>query len=278
MEANKMAWTKLKTRLLSAAVLIAALLIVTFAPMNVFMLALWAVCFVVLREALVTFRQDKKLSVMITNFVFACLYMLSSYINKEYEISFYMITVLYAMTLLIISVLDNKNVKFSDVCVSLFSVIYSVVFLIHLSFIRRMDNGVALMFLAFIGAFLPDTTAYFAGNLFGKHKLIEEISPNKTVEGAIGGVAGSIIFFLIYGGILTYIGFNVNFIRMFILSVVCGVISQFGDLSASHMKRTYGVKDFGKLIPGHGGLLDRIDSLIFVIPVVYYFIKYFPII
>ena len=134
------------------------------------------------------------------------------------------------------------------------------------------------MFLAFIGAWLPDTMAYFAGSFFGKHKLIPKISPNKTVEGAIGGLLGSVVFYAVYGVILTKLGFSVSFLRMLILSLICGVMSQFGDLSASVIKRAYNKKDFGNLIPGHGGLLDRVDSLIFVTPIVYYFIKFFPVI
>lgn len=274
-----MAWSKLKTRLISAVILAAVLLIVTFAPEWVFTLAACVVCFVVLRELMVTFRQETKLSVVIIDYIFAVMYMATGFFGTETgSRAIYMITILFVMTLLIFSVIDHKEVNFNDVCASLFLVIYSVVFFIHISFIRHMENGLALVFLAFIGAFLPDTSAYFAGNLFGKHKLIEAVSPNKTVEGAVGAVVGAVASFLIYGGILSILGYSVHFPRLIVLSLICGVVAQLGDLSASVMKRAYKAKDFGKLIPGHGGLLDRIDSLIFVAPVVYYYITYFPII
>lgn len=273
------AWSKLKTRLVSAVILVAALLVVTFAPEWVFTLAVCGACLIVLREITVTFQQETKLSIVIIDYIFAGLYMASGFLRQETGSRIiYMITIFFVMALLIFSVIDHREVNFDDVCASLFLVIYSVVFLIHMSFIRRMDNGLALVFLAFLGAFLPDTSAYFAGNLFGHHKLIEAVSPNKTVEGAIGAVVGAVVSFFIYGGILTFLGYSVHFPRLLLLSLICGVVAQFGDLSASVMKRAYKAKDFGKLIPGHGGLLDRIDSLIFVTPVVYYFITYFPVI
>ena len=272
-----MAWSKLKTRLLSAAILVVVLLVVTFAPEWVFTLAVCVASLVVLHELMVTFKQEMKLSIVIIDYIFAGLYMVSAFLQTQAG-SMYMITIFFVMTLLIFSVIDHKDVNFNDVCASLFLVIYSVVFLIHISFIRHAENGLALVFLAFIGAFIPDTSAYFAGNLFGKHKLIEAVSPNKTVEGAVGAVVGAIVAFVIYGVILVFLQFNVHFPRFLLLSVICGVVAQLGDLSASVMKRAYKAKDFGNLIPGHGGLVDRIDSLIFVTPVVYYFITYFPVI
>lgn len=274
-----MNWSKLKTRVFSAVVLLVALFSVTFAPTWIFTLAVCAVCFVVLHEIMVTFKQEAKLSIVIIDYIFAMLYMISGFFRQETGSRLvYLVTILFVMVLLISSVIDHMEINFNDVCASLFLVIYSVLFLMHLPFIRNMENGLALVFLAFIGAWLPDTTAYFAGNFFGKHKLIEAVSPNKTVEGSVGAIVGAVLSFLIYGFILKAIGYDVNFIRLLVLSLICGVVAQFGDLSASVMKRAYKAKDFGNLIPGHGGLLDRVDSLIFVTPIVYYFITYFPIV
>lgn len=271
-------WSKLKVRLSSAAILVALLLLVTFAPPWVFTIAVCAVCLIVLHEIMVTFKQETKRCIVVIDYVFALLYMVTAFFKQTDTNYFVMLTILFVMALLIVSVLDHKEIHFHDVCASLFLVLYSVLFLMPLSIMRHQENGLALVFLAFIGAWLPDTAAYFAGSLFGKRKLIEEISPNKTVAGAIGAVVGAVISFLIYGAILSSMGFAVQFARLVVLSLVCGVIAQFGDLSASVMKRAYKAKDFGKLIPGHGGLVDRVDSLIFVTPVVYYFITYFPVI
>lgn len=274
-----MVWSKLKTRVLSAAILVVILLVITFAPAQVFTVAVSVLSLVVLHELMATFGLGKKRSVVVCNYIFALAFMIPCFVKTDFSGEFLLITtIFFVMVLCSLSVFANNDVDFKDVCASLFIVIYSVVILTRLALMREMENGLALVFLAFIGAWLPDTVAYFAGNLFGKHKLIPEVSPNKTVEGSVGAFVGAIAFFLIYGAILSAMGFSVNFLRLLILSVICGAVSQIGDLSASVMKRTYNIKDFGNLIPGHGGLLDRIDSLMFVTPVVYYFVMFFPII
>ncbi|MBO5929819.1 MAG: phosphatidate cytidylyltransferase [Clostridia bacterium] len=274
-----MNWSKLKVRLSSAAILIALLLLIAFAPPWVFTIAVCAVCLIVLHEIMVTFKQGTKRTIVAADYCFALLYMVPAFLKQTQTGEYVqMITVFFVMVLLIFSVLNHKEINFGDVCASLFLVIYSVMFLMPLSIMRHQENGLALVFLAFIGAWLPDTVAYFAGSLFGKRKLAPKISPNKTVAGAIGAVVGAVVAFMVYGIILSYMGFTVSFVRMLVLSLICGVVAQFGDLSASMMKRAYEAKDFGNLIPGHGGLLDRVDSLIFITPVVYYFIIYFPVI
>ena len=272
-----MVWSKLKTRLLSASVLIVLLLVITFASKWVFSVAVCGVSLVVLREILVTFRQGKKASLLIADYLAALALMIVGSAQMQNGNLILLCVVLFVITLLSIAVLDNQSVSFSDVTVSLFAVVYAVLFLMPLSFMRHAENGLAMVFLAFIGAWLPDTAAYFAGSFLGKHKLIEAISPNKTVEGAIGAVVGSAVSFAIYGGILTALGYAVNFFALLVLSILCGVVAQLGDLSASLMKRACHAKDFGNLIPGHGGLLDRVDSLMFITPVVYCFTLVFPV-
>ena len=274
-----MAWSKLKTRVLSGAVLVVVLLLITFAPPMVFNIAVGVASLVVMHELLETFGQNKKRSIVIADYIFALIYLVPCFVKTDLISEFaIMTTILFVMTLCTLSVFAHKEVNFGDVCASLFIVIYSVVFLSRLIYMRAMTGGLALVFLSFIGAWLPDTAAYFAGSFLGKHKLIPAISPNKTVEGSVGAFVGALVFYLVYGFVLSKMGYNVNFLSLTILSVICGAVSQIGDLSASVMKRNYNAKDFGKLIPGHGGLLDRIDSLLFVTPVVYYFIKFFPII
>ena len=130
----------------------------------------------------------------------------------------------------------------------------------------------------FIGSWATDTCAYFAGYFFGKHKLAPVISPKKTVEGSIGGILGTLILMLTY----SYIGaevcdVRVNAVNVIILSLICGGVSQLGDLCASVIKREQGIKDYGHIMPGHGGVMDRFDSVLFAAPVVYYFIESLPI-
>lgn len=272
-----MALSKLKTRVVSATILVALLLVVTFAPPLIFSIAVCAICLVVLRELLLTFKMGTKPPLLILDYIAALALMVTVLVQMQVGGVFYLILTLFIMAALAVSVINHEKISFSDVCASIFAVLYSVLFLLPLSFMRHQENGLALVFLAFVGAWIPDTAAYFVGCLFGKHKLIEAISPKKTVEGAVGAIAGSVAGFLIYGGILTSLGYYVNFFGLVILSLICGVVAQLGDLSASMIKRTYQAKDFGNLIPGHGGLLDRVDSLFFVAPVVYYFISFFPV-
>ena len=115
-------------------------------------------------------------------------------------------------------------------------------------------------------AWACDVFAYLVGSLIGKHKLIPEISPKKTVEGAIGGVVFTVLFCLAYGFALDKIvdNMSVNYVFLAICGVILPIVSQLGDLTASLIKREYGVKDYGKIFPGHGGVMDRFDSVVAV--------------
>lgn len=133
--------------------------------------------------------------------------------------------------------------------------------------IHGMDNGRFFILIPFVMAFLSDTGAYFAGCAFGKHKLAPAISPKKTVEGVVGGVLGAIVGMLIYGAVLDlFFGFEISYIAAVIYGILGSVAAVFGDLSFSVIKRQTGIKDYGNLIPGHGGILDRFDSMMVVGP------------
>ena len=117
----------------------------------------------------------------------------------------------------------------------------------------------------YIGAFVTDTFCYFSGMLFGKHKLIPRISPKKTVEGSVGGTLMCVIAFIAYGAIVSHFTeLNADYLALAFTGFVLAIVSQIGDLVASAVKRNYGIKDYGKLFPGHGGVMDRFDSLIAV--------------
>ena len=127
------------------------------------------------------------------------------------------------------------------------------------------SNGQFLYLLIFMGAWITDIFAYFTGVFFGKHKLIEDVSPKKTIEGSIGGVVFCALFYVGYGAIIGhFFGVDVNLIFLGISGLILSVISQIGDLIMSVIKRHYGIKDFGKIFPGHGGVLDRFDSILAV--------------
>ena len=149
-----------------------------------------------------------------------------------------------------------------------------IIFLISLVFpilynsiahVRIQKQGLLYILLIIISCFGTDTGAYFVGRACGKHKLAPIISPKKTIEGFVGGIAINVILYLLVGLVMNYgVHLPVCLPVLAGLGVVCGVLDQFGDLSMSAIKRNFGVKDFGKLMPGHGGVLDRFDSLLYV--------------
>ena len=130
-------------------------------------------------------------------------------------------------------------------------------------------NGRFLYLLIFLGAWITDIFAYFTGVFFGKHKLIEDVSPKKTIEGSIGGIFFCALFYVGYGLIVShFFAIDVNLVFLGISGLILSVISQIGDLIMSHIKRKYGIKDYGFILPGHGGILDRFDSVLGVVPLV----------
>ena len=131
------------------------------------------------------------------------------------------------------------------------------------------DVGIYLVALPLVTAFTSDAFALFAGMLFGKHKLAPALSPKKTVEGAVGGLVGAVVCTVLYGlGIGVVFHFQVNYLYLVVYGAVGSVFSQLGDLSFSYIKRQYNIKDFGNIFPGHGGVLDRFDSVIFCAPLI----------
>lgn len=143
--------------------------------------------------------------------------------------------------------------------------------------IDSWDIGLFYILLPLVVAFCSDTFALFAGMLFGKHKLAPELSPKKTVEGAIGGFVGAIVCGILYGVVIHFwFGIEVNYVLLALYGALGSPIAQMGDLSFSYIKRQYGIKDFGNIFPGHGGVLDRFDSVIFCAPLLEILIRWLP--
>ncbi len=159
--------------------------------------------------------------------------------------------------------------------VTLFGLIYIPVLFGYLMMFENLHSGTYYLWMVFIIAFSTDTAAYFTGLAIGKTKLAPEISPKKTIAGAVGGLIASSVLTTLYGLLLTY-GFHqsVPILAYTIIGLVGSVAGQCGDLTASMIKRKTGVKDFGKCLPGHGGILDRFDSILFIIPLVFVFTNY----
>lgn len=158
-----------------------------------------------------------------------------------------------------------------DLMSAFFSVVYIGVMLSMIYLLRQENDGIYYVWFIFIGSWVCDTCAYFAGSLLGRHKMAPVLSPKKTIEGAVGGVLGSILVALIYGLILSHIK-NISMAQVAfycLIAFVTSIFSQVGDLTASAVKRHFDVKDYGALIPGHGGILDRFDSCIVTAPLIY---------
>ncbi|MDP4087793.1 MAG: phosphatidate cytidylyltransferase [Bacillota bacterium] len=179
--------------------------------------------------------------------------------------------VILTLVLLCIPVIEPKY-NFVDAALSLLSVIYIPILFSLITLINQKLCGNVLVWLVFITAWGCDTSAYYAGRFLGKNKLCPKVSPKKTVEGSIGGVVGSTLVALIFGYIIEQ-NYNVmDLINYPLIGMLCGIICQFGDLVASSIKRYAGVKDYSNLIPGHGGILDRFDSIIYSAAAVFYYL------
>ncbi|MFP3155113.1 phosphatidate cytidylyltransferase [Lachnospiraceae bacterium ZAX-1] len=166
--------------------------------------------------------------------------------------------------------------KADQILAAFFGIFYVVAMLACIYQIRMLSTGAYIVWLAFICSWGCDTCAYCVGVSIGKHKLAPQLSPKKSVEGAVGGVVGAIFLTIIYGFVFQKaMGITVPLIyAMASISGIGALISMIGDLAASAIKRNYGIKDYGKLIPGHGGILDRFDSVIFTAPIIYYLSLY----
>ena len=174
--------------------------------------------------------------------------------------------VLYVIYAFAIVVWSGDNGLFNSISTTIFISLYIIAAVTMICYTRDFsDIGKYAYLLIFIGAWTTDIFAYFTGVFLGKHKLIEKVSPKKTVEGSIGGIIFCSIAFVLTGLVLdSWFGCDANIIFLGASGIVVSVISQIGDLIMSVIKRNFGVKDYGKLFPGHGGMLDRFDSILAV--------------
>ena len=175
---------------------------------------------------------------------------------------------LFTVYLLAVAVFRAGRTTYSSVMGALGGSFYISVAFSSMVLLRYLPNGAYLFLLPFIGAWVSDTFAYFTGRFFGKHKLAPIISPKKTVEGSIGGIVFAVGVFALYGVILSARGFTPNYLALCLAGLFVSVLSQIGDLALSLLKRECGIKDYGRLFPGHGGVLDRFDSVIATAPII----------
>lgn len=172
-------------------------------------------------------------------------------------------------------VADHKKLPFDKLAVMVTVTCLVTLSITCLVSLKNMStvHGICYVVMALMAAWIPDAGAYFVGTACGKHKLCPDISPKKTVEGAVGGLIVTAAVFVLYGMGYKYvmhtfkgIDFDVNYLALGVIMLIAAVISMVGDLSASLLKREYNIKDYGKILPGHGGVVDRFDSVYFVLP------------
>ncbi|MDD7517732.1 phosphatidate cytidylyltransferase [Ruminococcus flavefaciens] len=194
----------------------------------------------------------------------------------DYNLYVFGIILLCAFVVFITWLRKHKEIRYEQVFFVLAVMILVPQAMTTMVRMERYDseNGLFLLIMGLCGAWIADTGAYFTGVALGKHKLCPEISPKKTIEGLVGGILTTAIVYTV--AFSCYYGFTAKrAVIAFITGAVCAVIGTVGDLSASMVKRQIGFKDYGKIMPGHGGLMDRFDSVLFVLPTFYVFITLF---
>ena len=184
--------------------------------------------------------------------------------------------VIYLLVMLAVYVLTFPKYNDKQIMASFMDFFYVSVMLSFVYLIRDMKHGMVLVLLIFVSSWINDTCAYFVGRAFGKHKMAPVLSPKKSVEGLVGGISGAGIFGAVFGILFNLYVEQMNYAPLLfaVVGAVGALPAVIGDLAASAIKRNNNIKDYGKLIPGHGGILDRFDSIIFTAPIIYYLLMY----
>lgn len=202
-------------------------------------------------------------------------------ITCYYPILYFVQNVSYAVMVILLAMIVMMSVyvfgfpKYhaNQVMNAYFSLIYAPVMLSFVFLTRQLEDGIYLVWMIFISSWISDTFAYLTGVMIGRHKLAPVLSPKKSIEGSVGGIVGAALFGALFGAYLdSTLGQEQYVVILAVVGGVGSVISQVGDLAASAIKRNHKIKDYGKLIPGHGGIMDRFDSVIFTAPITYFLI------
>lgn len=265
----------MKTRIITAIVAIAMFVpVCIFSDYIIFPIAISILCAIGVFEIAKCLNFHKNLVLTVPMYIIALampIIRFNKIIGTDMKFSVIAIacaffTLVYC---LVYSMFKKDDCKTSDILTLYGLFVYVVGCFSSVVMVRYSSDGMGhyMYVLIFLGAWVSDTFAYFTGILLGKHKLIPSVSPKKTIEGAIGGVVFTLIAFVIYGVVLNYVlNVSIPLYTFIILGVFLPVVSQIGDLIASAVKRQYGIKDYGNIFPGHGGVLDRFDSVMLVAP------------
>ena len=262
-----------KTRLISGIVLVIAALLLIITGGYILQAALAVISLIGLFELYRVF-QIEKTPLGAVGYLAALVYYADLAWNFIPEMEIFALGML--IVLMAVYVFSFPRYHAKQVFASFAGVFYVAVMLACVYQTRMLPSGAYVVWLIFLCSWGCDTCAYCVGVLIGKHKMAPVLSPKKSVEGAVGGVAGAALLTLLYGFIFqSQMGLETESVFLLAgISAVGALISMVGDLAASGIKRNYEVKDYGTLIPGHGGILDRFDSVIFTAPMIYYLALY----
>lgn len=256
-------------RAISGIVLVVIIAFMLITGGNVLLAFLGAVSIIGVRELYRIWNVHKS-PLGIIGYIGVAIY----YVMLYFEFADYWLMLVLFMIVAVMAtyVFSFPKYKADAVMAVIFGFFYVAVMLSCVYRIRQLNDGIYLVWMVFLCSWISDTCAYLVGVTMGKHKFVPNLSPKKTIEGVIGGIAGSVLLGAVYGLILkNYTTAFANPIPVcMLIGGIGSVVSMIGDLAASAIKRNYDIKDYGKLIPGHGGILDRFDSVIFVAPIIYY--------
>ena len=262
-----------KTRLLSGILLVLIALFTVISGGSILFAVLFIISMIGLSELYKVFDIRNK-APGICGYLFAAAYYALIYLKPVLPSGtdwFMLLFMVFLICMMGVLVFSFPKCRTKQILAAFFGVFYVAVMLSYLYQIRILPGGVFTVWLVFICSWGCDTCAYCVGMLIGKHKMAPKLSPKKSVEGGIGGIAGAALLGVLYALAINKWGdAGAGIVRFAIIGAAGGAISQVGDLAASAIKRNHNIKDYGKLIPGHGGILDRFDSVIFTAPIIYY--------
>lgn len=263
---------RMKQRIITAIVAIALFLPILIYGNIPFLILIYAMATIGLYELL----KMKKMPLMTISSLLSFLLVWVLLIPDRYSSFFDMIqydkmdiVIIIAFLLLVITVISKNAFTFDDAAFLLLSSLYIGVAFYYFFGTRDVENGLLTILFVLITIWVTDSGAYFVGRSLGKRKLWPEISPNKTVEGFLGGVGSALVVAILF---YFFSNLDYNISKLIIMALLISIFGQLGDLVQSAYKRHYGVKDSGNILPGHGGILDRFDSLIFILPILHFFI------
>ena len=258
--------TKIKRFISGMILFLAVAVILIFGNSTAVNLTISAVAIIAINEYFNSLSKKYKVERLIGN-ILAILLAFINVLPKEMLILMFPIGIALLFFKVIIT---EMKTNFVDIAITGFGIIYIIGFIMFIPLIYMSEHGKLLIWYLAISAWGTDTFAYLVGIKFGKHKLTP-ISPKKSIEGSIGGIVGSTLIAIIYTYFINKIcNAGISYLEITGIAVVLSVLSQIGDLAASSIKRYVDIKDFGKIIPGHGGMLDRIDSILFIAPFAYF--------